>query len=174
MDNIFSHAQPTPGEDPDSEGEVPPAIEAQVTVPTEAEQAYEGFTDYIHLWWPVKVFSAFGSGSHVGFESGTLIEESEGGRRQQWATVSRTQFPSTDHPGRGVNGILELEFSLGEELVPPSRVLVEFAEAGTGTTTVSLRHDGWAAGPTGREQYAKYSQWPEILGYYHRFMGGKA
>ena len=161
MDGIFSHA-PTP--DP-PQGEAgagsPEAITHTVTVPVEPDQAFEGFTEYIHLWWPVGTHSTFGSGTTVAFESGGLVEEAEDGRQHEWAKVVEAKAAER----------LELAFTLGVEQHPSTRVALEFRDAAPRGTNVTLTHDGWAAGETGLEQAATYTDWPEIMGYYARFMG---
>lgn len=159
MDGLFSHA--ASANEPSSHDDYRlPELRHTVSVPVAAEQAFEGFSEYIHLWWPVSKFSHYGPGSHVTFERGSLVEESEDGDQHLWGKVVHFDAPST----------IVLDFTLGMETAPPTHVSLEFHEQGTATEIV-LTHDGWASGHVGQEQYEQYSQWPEILGYYARFMG---
>lgn len=160
MDGLFSHAEPFSTSGQDSRP-TPPARVHSVRVPVPADQAFEGFIDYVHLWWPVGTFSALGPGSHVGFENDGLVEESDDGRVHLWGTIERVEPPN----------VLELSFTLGMERHPATRVRLDVQSVGPGAE-VTLTHDGWSDGDAGQEQYEKYSQWPEILSYYARFMGG--
>lgn len=175
MDGIFSHADPAPGagRTGTSSGGATPVI-AAVTVRMECDQAYEGFVDYLHLWWPLGTLAGIGPGSHLGFEGQDLVEESETGQRRQWATIRRAEVPVPVEPQAFAHGVLELDFTLGHEQEAPSRVAVDFRETGTGATEVTITHDGWAGGEAGSGQRKLAESWPEILGYYQRFMGGAA
>ncbi|MFB0835653.1 SRPBCC family protein [Arthrobacter halodurans] len=161
MDGIFSHAEQPAPRDAGHDESPPPAITETVTVPVGSDQAFEGFTEYIHLWWPVGKYSRFGSGTQPVFESGQLYEESEDGEQYRWGTVVEA-IPAER---------LVLAFTLGLDGQPPTRVLLEFREEAVGSCQVVLVHDGWADGPAGREQFGHYTGWPEILGFYARFMG---
>ncbi|WP_417221338.1 hypothetical protein [Arthrobacter sp.] len=175
MDGIFSHADPAPGSG--TSGEQPEALEpvvATVTVRMECDQAYEGFVDYLHLWWPLGTLAGIGPGSHLGIEGQSLVEESETGQRRQWATIRRAEPPLPVEPQALAHGVVELDFTLGHEQEPPTRVAIEFRETGTGATDVTVTHDGWSRGEAGQGQRELARHWPEILGYYQRFMGGAA
>lgn len=174
MDGIFSHAEHTPDS---GNGETVPRLTplvARVTVAMECEQAYEGFVDYLHLWWPLGTLAAMGPGSHLGIEDGLLIEESEAGERRQWGSVRRAEPPARSGTVARSHACLQLDFTLGYEQEAPTRVVIDFDETGTGATDVTLTHDGWAAGQAGAAQRKTAEAWPEILGYYQRFMGGAA
>ncbi|WP_372698521.1 hypothetical protein [Arthrobacter sp. JSM 101049] len=175
MDGIFSHAEPVPGAGPanESAGGAEPVV-AAVTVRMECDQAYEGFMDYLHLWWPLGTLSGIGPGSHLGFEGRDLVEESGSGERLRWATLRRTEAPVPVDPQALAQGLLELDFTLGHEHEAPTRVIVVFRETGTGATEVTVTHDRWSGGEAGQEQRRMAEAWPEILGYYQRFMGGAA
>jgi len=173
MDGIFSHADADgPAESPDHVDLEP--VVASVTIPMECNQAYEGFVDYLHLWWPLGVLSAIGPGSHLGFEGQALVEESENGKREQWGRIRRAEAPVPVDPHTQGHGRLELEFTLGQEHEAPSRVVVDFHETTTGATQVAVTHDRWPRGAEGRRARDRAEAWPEILGYYQRFMGGAA
>ncbi|MGP5073032.1 hypothetical protein ACTXI0_11545 [Arthrobacter rhombi] len=174
MDGIFSHAEPTP--DPGSDGGRPrlQPVAACVTVAMECEQAYEGFVDYLHLWWPLGTVGTMGPGSHLGIEDGLLIEESEEGERRQWGSVRHAEPPVRSEASERSHGRLEWDFILGYEQEAPTHVAIDFEETGTGATDVRVTHDGWAPGPEGEGQHEVAEAWPEILGYYQRFMGGAA
>ncbi|NVM96862.1 SRPBCC domain-containing protein [Arthrobacter wenxiniae] len=159
MDGIFSHA-PKPHAEPVQE-EGPGARSAAVVVPAQPEFAFDGFTDGIHLWWPMEGHSGFGAGSHVGFEARRLFEEAPDGRQQLWADV-REWMPPSD---------LVLDWQLAGDPLAPTTVTVSFDTAEEGTR-VTLVQDGWAAGGLGWEEYNKYCDWPLILARYARFMGG--
>ncbi|AJT40643.1 hypothetical protein [Psychromicrobium lacuslunae] len=157
MDELFSDRAPQQSSSPPNLG----AREAEVRVPADQEQAFEGFTELIHLWWPLAEYSAFGAESHLGFEGQSLVEEALDGRQYLWATVRDWQPAAA----------LRLEFYLGDDPATPTRLSVSFEAAEKGTL-VRLIHDGWATGARGAAQYQKYSEWPLILGRYARFMGG--
>ncbi|WP_394941296.1 SRPBCC domain-containing protein [Psychromicrobium sp. YIM B11713] len=157
MDGLFSHPEPN---DPPATS-APPPRQVNVLVRVPPEQAFEAFTDLIHLWWPLADYSAFGVDSHLGFERQSLLEEALDGRQHLWANVLDWQQPTT----------IALDFYLGGDPTMPTRLSVRFAAQHEGTT-VSLLHEGWAVGSAGQEQYAKYADWPFIIGCYARFMGG--
>lgn len=162
MDGLFSHA--ASANEPGSQDDYRlPERRHTVNVPVSADQAFEGFSEYIHLWWPVNKFSHFGPGSHVTFDQGSLLEESEDGELHLWGKVVHLDAPHT----------IVLDFTLGMETAPPTHVSLDFRERGTGADLV-LIHDGWSAGYVGQEQYEHYTQWPEILDYYARFMGANS
>lgn len=160
MDVIFSHAAPS--ENDDQHGALPPARMCTVLVPVHTDQAFEGFTDYLHLWWPLGVYSHFGSGSHVSFSQGQMIEESEDGEQHLWGEIA--EFAMAQR--------IVIDFSLGMESTPSTHLEFAFTEVGTGTE-VSLRHDGWARGAAGQAQYQRYERWEEVMEYYARFMGAQ-
>lgn len=158
MSSLFSHAGT--GADPEIRAEAPGSRIAAVVVPAGPEHAFEGFTDYIHLWWPTEC-TDFGEGTFVEFDDGVLIEESDDGEEAVWA---RERSRATPHQ-------LVLSWENGWDPFAPSRVRLDFARNGTGTT-VTLTQDGWESGSGGREQYDQYNDWPRILDRYLRFMGG--
>lgn len=160
MDVIFSHAAPS--EDDDQRGALPPARMCSVVVPVHVDQAFEGFTDYIHLWWPLGVYSHFGPGFHVSFSQGQMIEESDDGQQHLWGEI--VDFAVAQR--------IVIDFSLGLESAPSTRLEFSFTDVGTGTE-VGLHHDGWASGTAGQTQYQRYERWEEVIEHYARFMGAQ-
>lgn len=159
MDGIFSHA---PNPEPDiAQKDVLHARTAAVLVPVRPDFAFDGFTDGLHLWWPMDRYSGYGPESHAGFEDNRLLEESPDGQQQIWAEVAEWTPPSS----------LVLRWQLAGSPLVPTTLTVTF-DAVDGGTRVTLVHDGWATGALGCEQYDKYCDWPLILSKYARFMGG--
>ena len=160
MDGIFSHAPKPQAGATQTDG--PGARTAAALVPVEQEFAFDGFTDGIHLWWPMDGYSGYGTEAHAGFEDKRLVEESPDGQEQVWAEVKAWTPPSA----------MVLDWQLAGNPLLPTTVSVTFDAVSGGGTRVTLVHDGWAAGELGREQYNKYCDWPLILSRYARFMGG--
>ncbi len=158
MSNLFSHASESLPEDL----AVHSARSAVVIVPVPLAEAFDGFTDGIHLWWPMDTHSKFGAEAHVGFENGVLLEDAFAGEHVLWGEVQEWDAPSS----------LVIRWQLDGHLLSPTVVHVDFTTNGDGSTTVSLTHDGWAPGNVGLQQYEKYCDWPLILARYARFMGG--
>lgn len=158
MDSIFSH-QSVDGMDGDAEGP-PPATTVEITVPRDVADAFAGFTDGIHLWWPVSL-THFGEGTHPEFTDGELFEEDASGRTRLWATVLGS--PSAN----------ELQLAWHHRGNPDlsTRVSISFTSTESGTR-LTLMQDGWAAGETGVEQRAAAPDWEAALFSYRRFMGG--
>ncbi|MCV9993290.1 SRPBCC domain-containing protein [Paeniglutamicibacter sp. ZC-3] len=162
MDGLFSHS--ASANDSGSQDDYRlPEHRHTVSVPVSADQAFEGFSEYIHLWWPVGKLSHFGPGSHVTFEKGSLLEESDDGNQHLWGKIVHFDAPHT----------IVLDFTLGMETAPPTHVSLEFHEQGSGTELI-LTHEGWSSGQIGKEQFEHYTQWPEILDFYARFMGANS
>ncbi len=112
MDGLFSHAASS-GDDSEVSAPLPELIHS-VSVPVPVDQAFEGFTDYIHLWWPLNVYSHYGPGSHVSFSQGQLLEESEEGQQHLWGSVVDLEVPAR----------IVLDFSLGMENAAPTRLCI--------------------------------------------------
>ncbi|MCQ1987344.1 SRPBCC domain-containing protein [Arthrobacter sp. zg-Y844] len=160
--SLFSHAA-----DPDPEGTKQdvsvPDVVAVRQIPRDAEEAFNGFTDYLHLWWPEDL-TDFGEGTHAEFEGGVLTETGPEGETAVWATV-RTREPDT---------LLELDWVAGQDPRIPTDVRVDFAPAADGSTVVTLRHSGIDRLPDGAREYERLqSEWSEILDRYARFMGAR-
>lgn len=160
MNSLFSHGGAgTPAETPSAP---PPVIVAEVIVPHTAADAFTGFTDAIHLWWPSDQ-TIFGDGTHPEFTDGELFEEDPTGKSALWATVVPSQSEAQ----------LELAWHLSGNPNASSRVTASFSVHGS-ETTVTVIHDGWAAGAAGHEQYEAAPDWQAVLDRYRRFMGGAA
>jgi hypothetical protein len=158
MDSIFSHQNAgARGGDPEAR---PPATTVEVTVPRDVADAFAGFTDGIHLWWPVTQ-THFGEGTHPEFTDGVLFEEDASGRSRVWGTVLG--------PPSGT----ELQLAWHHRGNPDlsSHVSISFTPAESGTR-LALIQDGWAAGEAGAEQRAAAPDWQAALFCYRRFMGG--
>lgn len=160
MDSLFSHGVDSTESTP--EGTPPVALTAEVSVPRSPAEAFAGFTDGIHLWWPVDQ-TRFGEGTHPEFTDGELFEEDESGNTALWATVS----------GARSAGELILAWHYQRNPNHSSSVAVTFAADSAGTL-VTVVHDGWAEGVLGHEQHVAAPDWPSVLASYRRFMGGQA
>jgi uncharacterized protein YndB with AHSA1/START domain len=118
---------------------IPPVVK-EVMVPVSAADAFQRFTDEIHLWWPMRTHSIGRDDCrHVVLESGVggkLYEVSGMGDKgpEVWGTVTRWDPPHSLslswHPGRTSSTAQEVE--------------VEFEEV-NGGTRVRLVHRGWEA-----------------------------
>ncbi|GAB3269502.1 hypothetical protein GCM10027449_03700 [Sinomonas notoginsengisoli] len=161
MDSLFSHAPQSEGEAA-AAGEAPPSRVCRLSIPAPRDLVYNAFVDDIHLWWPA-AYTGFGDGTHVFIEDGLVGEEGDDGQLQTWGEVT------SEEPGR----FLEMAWTLGWRADAPTRVRVEFSD-GPGVTLVVLTHDGWARGAEGAEQFAKYNEWPRIVGRFAAFFGQPA
>ncbi|UWX97581.1 hypothetical protein N2K95_02530 [Arthrobacter zhaoxinii] len=162
--SLFSHAaDPDPDEGTPGHGTSVPDVVAVRTVPRDAEEAFNGFTDYLHLWWPEEL-TDFGEGTHAEFEGGVLTETGPDGETAVWATV-RTREPDT---------LLELEWVAGQDPRTPTDVRVEFSAVTDGSTSVTLRHSGLGRLPDAAREYDRLeNEWGQILDRYARFMGAR-
>ncbi|GLB69543.1 hypothetical protein [Arthrobacter mangrovi] len=156
--SLFSHAP-----EPSDSGRPATPIIFEVSVPHAREQAFEGFTELIHLWWPIADYGVFGEGSHLEFEERVLAETSDRDEVEIWADILEWQ------PG----ALIRLSWHRGAGPAVASRLEVAFEADGPESSIVRLVHSGWEhvpAGEAAREEYA--GEWPEILAKYARFMGG--
>lgn len=154
--SLFSHA---PEPEPASSREPIADVEETCTVPRETEEAFRGFHEYPHLWWPTE-FTEFGEGTHVEFEGGALVETSE---EEESATRAAVQ---AIRPG----ALLELEWNPG---TGSTSVSVTFAAEGT-DTTVRIVHTGFDALADGVGQRDESETlWRNVLQRYARFMGAR-
>ncbi|MCY0906431.1 hypothetical protein [Arthrobacter sp. H14-L1] len=164
MSDLFSH--PAPGTNPQSS--TLPNASCEVTVPVGPSDAFEGFIDSIHLWWPVDDCSSFGAETHVGFDNGELLEESVKGEKCLWARVSEWIPPSS----------IELAWLLDLGPLSVGRIVCRFAPLPDGTTVVSLSQraeeprsdagDGVSNARSGDSALSK-----QLLQRYARFMGAQ-
>lgn len=158
MSSLFSHSP-----EPESVSNVQiDSRTSAVEVPVPISEAFDGFTDGIHLWWPMETHSHFGAEAHVGFEAGVLLEDGFSGSQESWGEVTAWEAPTS----------LVIKWQLGFSPLNSTRVQVNFQELSENSTTVTLVQDGWTPGIVGVEQYEKYCDWPLILARYARFMGG--
>ena len=154
--SLFSHA---PEPEPVGSRERVADIEETCVVPRETEEAFRGFHEYPHLWWPTE-FTEFGEGTHVEFEGGALVETSEDEESAVRAAVQEIQ------PAQ----LLELEWNPG---AGSTAVTISFAAEDTGTA-VRVRHTGFNSLPDAaalREEAENL--WRNVLQRYARFMGAR-
>ncbi|MBP2415078.1 hypothetical protein JOF48_003877 [Arthrobacter stackebrandtii] len=157
MQNLFSHAH-----EPDYVAPLESEQrELDVLLDVPLDQAFDGFTDAIHLWWPVDDQSVFGEGSHVALLRDHLVEESLDGDEVVWADIADWQAPAH----LGLRWILDGGAGEGPE------VEVSFSTVDGGLTRVSVGYEQVEdAESVGEGSFA--CDWPLILSRYARFMGG--
>lgn len=154
--SLFSHAP-----EPEPEGARAPVADVieNCVVPRETDEAFRGFHEYPHLWWPAE-FTDFGEGSHVEFEGGALVETSEGDETEIRAAVQEIR------PGE----LLELEWNPG---TGSTSVSIAFTAEGP-ETAVTVRHTGFDTAPDGAAQREEAGAlWRNVLQRYARFMGAR-
>ncbi len=158
--SLFSHAeQPEPAKESASV----PDIVLERTVPRELHEAFNGFTEYIHLWWPEE-FTEFGEGTHPEFETGALTESGPEGESAVWATIA-DRVQDTE---------ISLEWVARHSPQTPTAVKISFTAVDETATLVSLSHTrfGSVAAPAEvREDFA--ALWPQVMDRYARFMGAR-
>jgi hypothetical protein len=161
MDNLFSHsdaAVPVPPEPADS---LEPVV-FTMTVPGPVAQAFAGFTDHTHLWWPLESQGVFGAGSYVEFEENFIMETADDGRTAIWGTIDDWQPPLSFHASwhPGTTALWSTELRLALRAVPEG-------------TEIRLVHDGWEGAEDPAATRASYAVgWPKVLDRFVRFMGG--
>jgi len=156
MSDIFSHA-PEPDYVVAAEGTS--RRSESMVVATSAVHAFDGFTDAVHLWWPVESESSFGEGSHVAFLRDHLVEESEDGEEVVWADIVDWQSPTR----------IKLEWTLGHDSQEPLDIEISFDPESDSSCRVTIEFDdnSVAVAASGFD-----CDWPLILSRYARFMGG--
>jgi len=158
MDELFSHApQATP-----AHGTAEVVDDVRAHVPQLPEQAAEGFTDYLHLWWPVGIFSLAGPGSHVWWDERGCGEEAETGEVHVWGRTLRWDWP------RGA----EAELTLANEQRLSLSVMIEASGQGSTVLLRATRPEEIPAHPGREGGEAPRDVWEQVLGFYARFMGG--
>ena len=158
--SLFSHAeQPEPTKELAAVGDI--ALDR--TVPRELHEAFNGFTEYLHLWWPEQ-FTEFGEGTHPEFDAGFLTETGPDGQTAVWATViSRVQ-----------DAELVLDWVSGHSPQTPTEVRITFSPVSANETKISLTHSGLGTVAEAVETHLGFSTaWPQILDRYARFMGAR-
>lgn len=158
MDSLFSHA-PEPEEpavSAASSDASAPSIHV-VRVPVESDQAFEGFMEYIHLWWPSQ-FTSFGAGTFVSVDMEAIGEE--GGPESkwlEWGTVSESVAAR----------------QIDIDWLYPSRSSLEFRfeDVSPSGADVALQVTGCPALVNREDGSEIILEWNTILGFYARFMG---
>lgn len=119
-----------------------PPIRRQVLVDADPATAFDVFTTRLGRWWPLathSVHGVHGAGGTVAFAGGQLIEQSAGGERVVWGTVTRWEpqaaLAFTWHPGHPEDRASQVE--------------VTFSAAGE-QTLVTLTHSGGRRSPIRR------------------------
>ncbi|ALO67508.1 hypothetical protein AS189_14690 [Arthrobacter alpinus] len=157
MHNLFSH---TPEPDYVSPREADPC-EQSVIIDVPVDQAFDGFSDSVHLWWPVAEQSVFGEGSHVAILRDHLVEESEDGDEVIWAEIQEWDSP----------GLIRFHWTLGDENLGSNDVDVKFETANESMTRVTISWEQVLDQQSDSEN-AFTCDWSLILSRYARFMGG--
>lgn len=160
MDNLFSHA-PIEDDLPDASVSLEPVVCA-VVIPVPVAQAFMGFTEHTHLWWPMEARSVYGVGSYVEFEENLILETADDGRTSVWGTIDDWQPPLSFHASwyPGTTAIWSTEL----------RAAFKAVEDGT---EVRMVESGWeGAEDPARARADSAVAWPEVLGRFRRFMGG--
>lgn len=164
MSDIFSHAPSARTKDSGPQ----PDVELTMTVNADPDQAFAGWTDHIHLWWPVADFSMSGDDAFIDFEGDELVETSTGDQMISWGTVFASDPPS----------LLSLSWHPGGSPLQATHVRIEFSPLeseshGRTGTQMSLTHDGWSNTADPAAEQSRYARlWPDVLAKYVRFMGG--
>jgi hypothetical protein len=163
MDNLFSHAGGAlPGTVEPAENLEP--VICTVTVPGPVAQAFVGFTEHTHLWWPLDSHGVYGAGSYVEFEEYLILETADDGRTAVWGTIDDWQPPLSFHASwyPGTTAVWSTEL----------RVAFRAVEDGT---ELHLVHNGWEGAEDPAATRAAYAVgWPTVLNRFVRFMGGAA
>lgn len=125
MDNLFSHADDAIPGTAESRDSLDPVI-CTVTVPGPVAQAFAGFTDHTHLWWPLESHGVYGAGSYVEFEENLILETADDGRTTIWGTIDDWQpplsfpFMASGNHGTVVHGVAcGLQGRCGGDRGPP-------------------------------------------------------
>lgn len=161
MENLFSHAEDALSGQAEPAESLDPVIHT-VTVPGPVAQAFAGFTDHTHLWWPMESDSVFGAGSYVEFEDILILETADDGRTAVWGSIDDWQPPLSFHASwyPGTTALWSTELRVAFRAVPEG-------------TEVRLVHDGWeGAEDPSAARAASAQSWPVVLDRFVRFMGG--
>ncbi|MBP3045155.1 SRPBCC domain-containing protein [Arthrobacter jiangjiafuii] len=158
--SLFSHAEQP---EPSREAATVADIVLERVVPRELHEAFNGFIEYIHLWWPQE-YTEYGEDTHPAFEAGALTETGADGQVSLWATVtSKVQ-----------DAELVLDWVAAQNPQTPSEVRISFVPVTDSETRVSLTHTGLGRVAEPVETALGFSaSWPVILDRYARFMGAR-
>ncbi|MHA7304526.1 SRPBCC domain-containing protein [Arthrobacter sp. TMN-49] len=157
MPNLFSHAHEPDYVSP----RAAETFEQSVVIDVPGDQAFDGFTDAVHLWWPVGEQSVFGDGSHVAILRDHLVEEADDGEEIVWADVEEWESP----------GFIKLQWTLGQEQFGSSEIEIRFESVDGGMTRVRIDYQQ-VSGQDSASDGVFVCDWPLILSRYARFMGG--
>lgn len=172
MDSLFSHEPQDGGCGGDRAGDVDESgsVHFTVSLPVSMDQAIEGFTEYVHLWWPEES-TVYGEGAFVALDAEALTEESSTGQR---VTLARVR-------ANNVDSRLELSGEFGRGAEGSARVVVEFGpdaspdadtDMTTGTAGSTVGVTAPAAGSVTTPDETSNLDWAVLLGAFSRFMGG--
>ncbi|MEO8222670.1 MAG: SRPBCC domain-containing protein [Specibacter sp.] len=157
MPNLFSHAHEPDYVSP----RAAESFEESVVIDVPVDQAFDGFTDAVHLWWPVAEQSVVGHGSHVAILRDHLVEESDDGEEIVWADVQEWESPS----------FIKLHWTLGQEQFGTSEIEIHFEPVDEGMTRVRINYEQ-VSGLEATSDGVFVCDWPLICSRYARFMGG--
>ncbi len=164
MSGLFSHAAPEP-----AGGGTVADIRASVRVPADVIDAFSGFTEHLHLWWPGAELSVWGAGSFFDLEGGVFVETSAEDEEAVWAEVIEREDQRDGHRA------LSLLWRHRPGPFPATTVELSFdgVEGSAPATTVDLVHSGWPTEEGSGDLHGLYERfWPLALARYARFMGG--
>lgn len=160
---LFSHAAPGRDHESGPDGGLPAEpVLCAVEVPAGSWDAFAGFTEHLHLWWPFEDLSVHGAGTYAAFEEGALVETSPQGEMTVWADVVRWEPPVS----------VALAWHPGASGHRSTHVRIAWSAGPTGGTRVGLEHGGWGSGDVdGAERSVYAAFWALALARYARFMG---
>lgn len=142
------------------------AVRERTTVPLDARQAFEVFTEGIGTWWPFQQFNYSG-----GRTRSVHLEPKEGGR---FFEVLDDGSELVDGRVLTVQVPARIVFTYRAPTYPAdTEVEATFSARGAGTE-VELEHRGWERlGAEAREQRDGHAQgWAYLLGLYRQAAGG--
>lgn len=157
MPNLFSHVH-----EPDYVAVQKSSVfDDSVVLGVPPNQAFDGFTDGIHLWWPVDGQSVFGEDSHVAVLREHLVEEADDGEEIVWADVVEWE----------TGEFIRLHWTLGQEQFGSADVDIHFMAEEESQTRVRVVTEQAVKSP-GDDDDLFTCDWALILSRYARFMGG--
>ncbi|RKW69422.1 hypothetical protein DWQ67_12725 [Galactobacter caseinivorans] len=133
-------------------------VSVELQIPGDAASAAEGFFDYLHLWWPVNLYSVSGSGAQLWWDQAGLLEDTERDERVQLGASLLWSPPQGAAVKMGVPGAEGDEWEVRIE---------DRGVAAHVTFTAPLpRHQ-----PGQEAQPVPTDLWEQVMGFYARFMG---